>query len=140
MTNWRDLNRKALGDVHRQFQIPAVYLSHAGGVPIPVRVRLHRKIDQSQPNQIDDWSNGASNVDLSDRIIFEAAAVGSEVLTSAHVIFSATEGYDTGPSWPARRGHIRVDVTPMKQRDLDKLLGVVDTTAPEWASIFPAGS
>lgn len=137
MRNWRDLNRKASAVVHQQFQLPAVYLSHAGGTPIPVRVRLHLKTDQSQPSG-GDWSDGASVLDLSDSIIFDAAAVHGVVLTSAHVIFSATEGYNTGPSWPARRGYIKTDVTPMSARELEMLLAAVDLTDTAWLHIFPA--
>lgn len=136
MTNWREQKRKALGDVHRQFQIPAVYLTHSEGVPVPVRVRLHRKPSQSQPIQTDDWGNGASNVDLSDRIIFEAASVDGEVLHSAHVIFSRTEGYDTGPSEPERDGFITVEVTPMSSSEITALLNSVDLSHPAWSDIL----
>lgn len=136
MANWRDQKRKALGDIHRQFQHPAVYISHAGGIPVAVRVRLHRKITQSQPLQVGDWADGAFNVDLSDKIIFEAASVNGEVLNNAHVIFSATEGYNTGPSAPDRDGYIRVEVTVMSQKELVNLLSAVDQSDPAWSSVL----
>ncbi|UUV43209.1 head-tail attachment protein [Rhodobacter phage RcCWillis] len=135
MANWREQKRKALGDVHRQFQLPAVYLSHAGGTPIPVRVRLHRKNAQSQPLQVGDWVDAASNVDLNDRIIFEAAVVEGMVLTSAYAIFSPSEGYNTGPSSPAKDGYIAVEVSPMSARELEKLMLAVDLSDPAWAEI-----
>ena len=138
MANWRDLNRKALGDVHRQFQIPAVYLSHAGGIPIPVRVRLHRKAEQANGYSEFEFGMAGNVATMSDTIIFEAAAVEGIVLNSAHVIFSADEAYNTGASWPERRGYIRVEVSAMTKGELAKLLSVVDTTAPEWSEIFPS--
>ena len=136
MVNWRDLNRKALGDVHRQFQIPAVYLSHAGGIPVPVRVRLHRKAEQANGYSEFEFGMAANVATMSDTIIFEAAAVKGIVLNSAYIIFSADEAYNTGASWPERRGYIRVEVSTMSKGELAKLLNAVDTTAPEWSEIF----
>ena len=136
MANWRDMNRKALGDVHRQFQIPAVYLSHAGGIPVPVRVRLHRKAEQANGYSEFEFGMAANVATMSDTVIFDAAAVEGIVLSSAYIIFSADEAYNTGASWPERRGYIRVEVSAMTKGELAKLLSAVDTTAPEWSEIF----
>ena len=136
MRNWRDLNRKALGTVHKQFGLPAVYLTRTGATQVPLRVRLHRKNDQSQPSG-GDWSDGAAMLDLSDRIIFQASDVQGVVLNSSYVIFSADEGYMTGSSWPERRGFIAVNVVPMTRDELSRLFLAVDTEAPQWAEVLP---
>ncbi len=137
--NWRDLNRKAMKDVHRQFQIPAVYLSHSGGIPIPVYVRLHRKADQTNGYSEFDFGMAANVTTMVDSIIFEASSVEDFVLTSAHVIFSEDEAYITGASFPERRGYIRVEVSAMSKVDIARLLDEVDVSTPEWSEIFPIG-
>lgn len=136
MANWREQKRKALAGVHRQFQLDAVYVTHAGGTPVSVRVRLHRKIDQSQPQQGGDWSDGAFNVDLSDRIIFEASAVDGAVLHNSYVIFSDHEAYITSTSAPSRDGYIRVDVTPVAEHELVSLLSAFNLSDPVWARVI----
>ena len=96
MAGWREQKRAALGDIHRQFEIPAVYLTHAAGIPVRVNVRLHIAPVASQ-NQVDDWSNGATMLDMTNRIVFRESECAT-VLNNAYVIFGNSEAYLTGPT------------------------------------------
>lgn len=135
MAGWREQKRKALADVHRQFEIPAVYLTHRGGNPVAVRVRLHRKNDQANGYSEFDFGMAASNMVLVDRIIFDAAAVSEPLVTTAYVIFSRSEGYITGPVSPVRDGYAAAEVTVMQEGEIDALLSLFDLTQPVWATI-----
>lgn len=134
MARWRDQKRKALGDIHRTFEIPAVYLTHAAGTPISVDVRLHRKPVVANI-EVDDWSNVAARVETADRIVFRTSQLG-QVLGKAYVIFGNAEAYMTGPSKPEREGFVHVEVSDVSQADLDALLGSIDTTGPIWARVL----
>lgn len=133
MADWRALKLKAAGDVHRQFQIPAVYMTHAGGEPVSVRVRLHQKPEAVSGDDTE-YGQAAFRMALVDRIIFEVAEVPS-ILADAFVIFSDAEAYMTGSTSPARNGFVTVDVSPARPRDLDRLLDTVDRQHPAWATV-----
>lgn len=137
MAGWRDLNRKALRVVHEKFEVPAVYLTHIGGEPIPVKVRLHQKADQASGYSEFDMGMAGSIATIVDTIIFEASAVSGMVMNNAYVIFGEEEAYFTGASHPERRGYIRVEVSRVTQKDLNLVLDSFDLDAPEWVSIFP---
>lgn len=134
MSNWREQKRKALGYVHRQFQIPAVYLTHTGGNPVAVRVRLHRKNELANASG-EDFGLAASNMVLVDRIIFDVARVSEPLVQTAYVIFSRQEGYITGPISPVRDGYASAEVSVMQEGEIEALLLNVDTTLPIWADI-----
>lgn len=133
MAGWREKKRKALGDVHRSFEIPAVYLTHAAGSPIRVSVRLHLKQIQSAKEGAD-WSNSASMLDLTSRVIFSREEIG-QVLPHSFVIFGNDEAYLTGPSKPEREGYLWVEVTDVSQDDLATLIASLDLTDPAYAGI-----
>ena len=101
MAGWAERKQRALARVHRTFERPAVYLTHAAGTPIPVNVRIHRKQIVDSLPQVDDWSNGAEAMTLADRIIFDRNEVGN-VLPNSYVIYRPpcrpVEGYITGPT------------------------------------------
>lgn len=126
-----------LGDVHKHFEIPAVYLTHATGTPIAVTVRIHRKPVVERPQFETD---AAAMLDAADRIIFQKSqlpSVPEGVLANAYLIVSATEAYFTGPSRPEREGYLWVEVTEVAQSDLDALIEDLDLTAPAWAGVLP---
>ena len=134
MANWREQKRKALGDIHRTFQLPAVYLTHAEGVPVRVNVRLHQKHAVSE-QLLAEWGNGASLLDMTDRIIFEQSEI-VEVLQRAYVIFGNSEAYRTGPSRPMRETYLWSEVSEVSKADLDSLLSKIDTTNPAFEGIL----
>lgn len=134
MSNWREQKLSFHGDVHRQFQIPAVYLTHAAGTPVRANVRLHKAPIVSQ-NQVEDWSNAAALLDQTNRIVFDEAEV-PDVLGNAYVIFGNSEAYRTGPSKPKQDGFIRVEVSEVSQADLTALLSSIDTTGDVWKGII----
>lgn len=137
MAGWREQKRKMLGDVHQHFEIPAVYLTHAAGVPVPVRVRLHQKpVVEKLPG---DFSDGAGIFELSDRIVFrkcQLPEVPEGILKDAFVIFSPTEAYRTGPSKPEREEYIYCEVGKVLQADLDDLITEIDLYDPAYTGIL----
>lgn len=137
MVKWRDQITQGLSVVHKTFEIDAVYLTHAGGEPVPVKVRLHQKADQTSGYSEFDFGMGAKITTLVDSIIFDSSSVSGKVLTNAFVIMGEDEAYVTGASHPERRGFIRVEVNAVSKTELTKLLSDVDTSTPEWAEIFP---
>ena len=135
MTGWRETKRKALAIVHKTFEIPAVYLTHAAGTPVPVLVRLHTKPVISD-QQAGDWSEAPSFADMTNRIIFRADQV-NPVLPRSYVIFSPTEAYRTGPAKPWREGYIWVEVIEVDPADLTAFLATVDTSGAAWEGVIP---
>lgn len=136
MANWREQKRKALGDIHRTFEIPAVYLTHLGADPVPVRVRLHRKSELGQAVEGEDWGAGVFNMIQVDRIIFKASEVGGMVMSSAYVIFGEREGYLTDSAYPERDGYIPIEVRPLTASEISNVMGVIDSADPAWVEVL----
>ncbi|MGX7874467.1 hypothetical protein ACVDG5_018395 [Mesorhizobium sp. ORM6] len=135
MAGWREQKRAALADIHETFELPAVYLTHAAGTPVRVNVRLH-KAQVAPKNQADDFSNGATMLDLTNRIIFQQTASLSKVVNNAYVIFGNSEAYRTGPSKPERETYLWVEVSEVSQADLSAFLAGIDTSGPVWEGII----
>lgn len=118
-----------------------MYLTHAAGSPIPVNVRIHRKQVVDSLPQVDDWSQGAEALTLTDRIIFDQNEV-PKVHQRSYVIYKPpgrpVEGYLTGPSKPEREGYIWVEVTPLSDEDMDELLVELDPEDPVWEGTLTA--
>ncbi|EGL63573.1 hypothetical protein AGRO_3642 [Agrobacterium sp. ATCC 31749] len=131
--NWRERKREHLLPVHETFSIPAVYLTHAAGIPVPVNIRLHQR-----PAVIEVQGEDGTGqiIDIADRVIFTVAEVAN-VVTSAFVILSDTEAYVTGPSRPEREGFVWVEVRTATKAELASLLSQVDTAGDEWRGIPP---
>lgn len=131
--NWRERKREHLLPVHQTFSIPAVYLTHAAGTPVPVNVRLHQR-----PAVIEaQGEDGAGQLtDIVDRVIFDISEV-DPVMTNAYVIFSDSEAYVTGPSRPEREGFVWVEVSTVSKTQVAALLSQVDTSGDEWKGIPP---
>lgn len=134
MAGWRDIKRKALGQVHETFAIPAVYLTHAAGTPIPLNARLHLK--PMVTDQEGDFSAAATIHDLSSRVVIESSALPSGVLSRAYLIFGNSEAYITGASRPVRDGFVWVEVSEVPKDELAVLLAKVDHSHPVWARVF----
>lgn len=131
--NWRERKREHLLPVHETFSIPAVYLTHAAGIPVPVNIRLHQR-----PAVIEAQGKDGTGqiIDIVDRVIFKVAEVAN-VVTSAFVILSDSEAYVTGPSRPEREGFVWVEVRTATKAELVSLLSQVDTAGDEWRGIPP---
>ncbi len=134
MAGWREQKRKALADIHETFEIPAVYLTHAGGTPVRVNVRLHQRQVVSE-QLIDDWAAAGKMLDMTNRIIFDKGEVSS-VASQSYVIFGNSEAYFTGPSKPEREGYIWVEVSEVSKDDLTRLLTCLDTSGDVWEGII----
>lgn len=134
MANWRDIKRKALGDIHRTFELPAVYLTHAAGVPVRVNVRLHQKHVVSE-QLLGELGNAAAMLDMTDRIIFKKSEVAA-VLQKAYVIFGNNEAYRTGPTRPERETYLWTEVSDVSQAELDGLLAQIDKSNPAYDGIL----
>ncbi|RWO06281.1 MAG: hypothetical protein EOS07_21820 [Mesorhizobium sp.] len=134
MVGWRDQKRKALGTIHRTFEIPAVYLTHTAGTPMRVDVRLHGRPVVSDV-QTGDWGNAASLIDTATRIVFQKTDALTEVLTNAYVIFGNSEAYITGPC-REREGYLWVEVSEVPKADLVALLAQSDTASAAFEGIL----
>ncbi|TGT90925.1 MULTISPECIES: hypothetical protein [unclassified Mesorhizobium] len=134
MAGWREQKRTALADIHETFEIPAVYITHAAGTPVRVTVRLHKAQVASQ-NQAEDFRNGPTLLDLTNRIVFQLAQ-GVKPLGKAYVIFGNSEAYRTSTSRPEREGYVAAEVSEVSQADLDALLAGLDTTGTVWEGII----
>lgn len=140
MSRWREKKRTMLAGVHQHFEIKAVYLTHATGVPCPVTVRLHRKQIIERPSLGSYADELAGMLDIHDRIIFQKSQLPNSpegVLSRAYVIFSATEAYYTGPSKPEREGYIWVEVSEVPQAQLSTLISQVDLAHTAWLGVLP---
>jgi len=138
MARWRDQKRAMLGDVHRHFEIPAVYLTHATGTPVAVTVRLHRKQVAERP-PLGSSDEVAAMLDIHDRVIFQKSQLPyapEGVLSKSYVIFSTTEAYFTGPSKPERETYLWCEVTDVPQAELTTLIGQVDLGDPAWVGVL----
>jgi len=132
MSNWRSIKRKALGQVHATFQVPAVYLTHAAGTPVSVNVRLHtRQITSDQ--QVDDWTHAGVVLDMTNRIIFQKTELAA-VLPKAFVVVGAAEVYRTGPTKPEREGFIWCEVSELGTSEITALFDQLATADPDYAS------
>lgn len=138
MAGWREKKRAMLADVHEHFEVSAVYLTHATGIPVPVTVRVHRKQVVERPS-LGSSDEVAGMLDIHDRIIFQKSQlpiVPEGVLSKAYVILSATEAYFTGPTKPEREGYLWVEVTELSQADLTALIALVDLSNPAWEGVL----
>lgn len=136
MAGWREKKRAMLGDVHKHFEIPAVYLTHATGTPIAVTVRVHRKPIVERPQFETD---AAAMLDTADRIIFQKTQLPNSpegVLSRAYVILSSDEAYFTGPSKPEREAYIWVEVSEVAQTELTALIADLDLSDPAWIGVL----
>lgn len=156
MAGWREKKRAMLGDVHKHFEIPAIYLTHATGTPVAVTVRLHRKqLVERPPLGTDD--EVVAMLTTEDRIIFQKSQlpiVPEGVLSRSMVIFSPSEIYNTGPTKPERDGYIWCSVTGTTgQAEMQALVVAIqanpenyqaafleafgDPLPAEWEGVFP---
>jgi hypothetical protein len=137
MAGWRDIKAKSLAAVHKTFGVPAVYMTHGGGTPVSVSVRLHLKNKTSSLLQVDDWSNASSQMIPVDRIVFEAASIaGGKPKSDGFVVFSAGEIYRIGPSEPERSGYVMCEVTRLTAQEATTLIAAQDTNLPAWEGVL----
>lgn len=136
MAGHAERKQRALARVHTTFERPAVYLTHAAGLPVTVNVRIHRK---QVIENLDGFTDAAAMLNLTDRIIFNQCEV-AKVLHNAYVIYKPpgrpVEGYLTGPSKPEREGYIWVEVSPLSEDDLSAFVAQIDTSDPVWEGIL----
>ncbi len=131
--NWRERKREHLLPVHDTFSIPAVYLTHAAGTPVPVNIRLHQRPAVLEAQGED---GTGQMIDIVDRVVLRVAEVAN-VVASAFVILSDAAAYVTGPSRPEREGFVWVEVRNATRAELASLLALMDTSGDEWRGIPP---
>ena len=136
MATWRDIKSKALAKVHSNFQVPAVYWTHAAGTPLAVNVRDHTT--QTSTENDNTWVSTPGFYELNPILIFDASELPS-VHQKAYVFMGPTEVYITGTSRPPKDGYIAVDVTPASSNDIAKMLAALDmgNLAAVWDGILP---
>jgi hypothetical protein len=45
VVGFRDIKREARRDLHRELEVPALYIATSGDTPVPVTIRIHSKWD-----------------------------------------------------------------------------------------------
>lgn len=138
MASWRDKLAKAKARIHAEFEVPAVYLTHAAGTPLRLNIRVHTK--QHQIDAASTWANGAGLLDLEPTLIFRQADLpNGKVVQDAFVFVSASEIYRTGPSDKATEGFIRVRVSDASSSDVAEVTALLEANGygPEWEGVYP---
>lgn len=133
MSRWRDIKAKARASVHTNFEVPAVYLTHATGTPLLCGVRIHTKISPVE-NEFT-WPSMPGYLDIDPYVIFQMNQV-SKPLSNSYLIVSPEEVYKLGVSEPSREGFIKTMVVPLKENEIASLLEEVDTTDPVFEGII----
>lgn len=123
-----------LSIVHRTFEVEGVYLTHVGGSPSRVNVRIHRKptVERLTYGDFDDSAAGSWAAE--DIIIFDLAQV-AKPLNNAFLIVGPEEGYIINSTKPAQDGYQGTAVSEMTVAQITALLGQVDTASPVWEGI-----
>lgn len=119
--NWRVHKAKARADIHRNFAVPAVYITHAAGNPIRCNVRVHLKVDLNANDFV--WPNSPGYFDMKPAIIFDKTEV-PKPLNDSLVVVSSEEIYRIGVSEPFREGFAK---TEMSELDIDERAAFVES-------------
>lgn len=132
MSNWRSIKSAARAVVHGTFSVPAVYLTHVSGTPVPCNIRDHSKVVTNESDSV--FSGGADHLAIDPSVIFAESEV-PRPLAKALVIISDTEIYRVGTAEPFRGGFCKATVTELSPAERTALLGQLDTSGPEWSGI-----
>ena len=132
MADWRDTKARAKATVHRTFEYPAVYLTHAAGTPVPCNVRVHSKVSVTQ-NEFT-WPQTSGFLEIDPRIIFDEAEV-PKPLPKAYVILSQTEIYRIGTPAPFKDGYAAAEVLRLADPDLSAFVTLIDFNDPAYAGL-----
>lgn len=137
MANWREVKRQALRPVHSTFAIPAVYLTHAAGNPVPLTARYHpRPVDGAIGGE--DWSSVGQRFETEDLVLLPIDLLpGRKAHPNSYVIFSDEEAYRTGPARKARGDIISVACSTVTAQELSQLLSETDLSLDAWKVIAP---
>ncbi len=134
MSSWREHKRKARADIHRTFQVPAVYLTHAAGAPIRCNVRIHSKVNVNQ-NEFT-WPSTAGHLEIDPYIIFDSAEV-SKPLANSYLIAGPREIYRLGVSEPFREAYAKSEMTVLTEVECTNLIASISNLTDEaWGNIL----
>jgi len=132
MSSWRDTKARAKASVHATFGVPAVYLTHAAGTPVPCTIRVHSKVSPTQ-NEFT-WPQTSGFLEIDPRIIFAEADVPNP-LPKSYVIVSQSEIYRIGTTAPYRDGFAAAEVILLSGQELAAIVGQIDFAAPAYALV-----
>lgn len=135
MSNWRDHKAKARANIHRNFAVPAVYVTHAAGDPISCNVRVHLKVDLNATDFV--WANSPGLFDMHPAIIFDKSEVAKPMKDSL-VVVSETEIYRLGVSEPFREGFSKCEMTELDATERAAFITSLGdiSEVPEWDGIL----
>jgi hypothetical protein len=133
MSKWRDHKAKARAAIHRNFGVPAVYLSHAAGTPVRCEVRIHSKVNTVQ-NEFT-WPSVPGYLEIDPYVIFKKDQVALP-LSNSFLIVSNSEVYKLGVSEPSREGYIKTMTVEMKSDEIEALLLQIDTETEAYEGII----
>lgn len=132
MAGWRDHKAKARAAVHRTFEVPAVYLTHAAGTPIACLVRIHTKITAQESEFT--WPSAPGYLEIDPYVIFRSDQVEKPLLNSL-LIVGPLEMYRLGASEPSREGYAKTSVSYLNEQEIAELLTQIDTEAAAYEGI-----
>lgn len=98
MPGFRDIKREGRRDVHRELQVPALYIAAPGATPVGVTVRVHTKFD-ALGNQKGTNFHSAEMIERQPQIVFMRSE-GVVPARNAIVSVEPGEAYRIGPVSP----------------------------------------
>lgn len=135
MNAWRQIKAKARAQVHGLFQVDGVYLTHFGGTPVRVSVRLHTKFANAE-NEFT-WPATGGFLTKTPKIIFLASEVQIP-RPKAMLIVSPTEMYRIGASEPPHEGFTTAVCDQMSGQECLSTLTAIGNVSnnPAWTGIL----
>lgn len=122
MAGWREVKAQARDLIHQTFEVPAIYLSHMGGTPRAVLVRVHSSVGipgEDFPIEM------AGRFEFHPRVIFRTVEVANPAPKSL-LIVSETEMYRLSVTEPEREGYISADATRLSKSEAQGLLPTLE--------------
>lgn len=124
MGRFRELKRQMRGDVHREASVAALYIPVPNATPVPVTVRVHRRLDGptiGDAGSFGGFSNEAMMAVTEDRIRFLREELPSHLRVGSVVSVEQGEAYHIEFWYPRDDEFITARVTPMLEGEAEGL-------------------
>jgi hypothetical protein len=118
MGRFRELKRQMRRDVHVEASVPALYIPVSNATPVPVTVRVHRRLDGptiGDSGSFSGFSNEAMLAITEDRLRFKRSELPSHLRINAIVSVEAGEAYNVEFWYPRDDEFITARVTPLPE-------------------------
>lgn len=118
MGRFREIKRQMRSDVHREAGVAALYIPVPNATPVPVTVRVHRRLDGptiGDAGSLSGFSNEAMMAITEDRLRFKRSDLPSHLRVNAVVSVEAGEAYNVEFWYPRDDEFITARVTPLTE-------------------------